>query len=238
MRSAVTKMVSSSGRKETVVAPAPRALLKDEAYVIIKEFLFKTEGIEQALSERILANRLGLGLNPVRSALERLRTEGLISVSPNSGIRLPDVTAREIIEFYELRLVIEGYIMKTLAGRLTRPQVTRIERIIAEQEDSAAKQDTDTYHRLDLDFHTAFADFHGNGEMIRTLGQMRDKMYRLSRRLHRDHPERLAVNAVQHRGIMEAVRDGDVEQARQRMDAHLGWGRSFTLDPDGRMRPV
>ncbi len=49
------------------------------------------------------------------------------------------------------------------------------------------------------------------------------------------HPERLVLNAAQHRRIMEAVRGGDPRQARHRMETHLGWGRSFTLDPDGRM---
>lgn len=219
-------------------APESRVLLRDNAYTSIKEYLFRTDGVEQALSERALAGRLGLSLTPVRLALERLRVEGLISVAPNSGIRLPEVTAREIIEFYELRLVIEGYVVRALAGRLTRAQAQRIAAIIAEQEASAAKEDTDTYHRLDLEFHEAFAAFYGNSEIIRTLGQMRDKMYRLSRRLHRNHPERLAVNAAQHRSIMEAVCDGNAEEARQRMELHLGWGRNFTLDPDGRMRPI
>ena len=60
-------------------------------------------------------------------------------------------------------------------------------------------------------------------------------MYRLSRRLHRTHPERLAVNAAQHRGIVEAIREGDSHEARSRTDTHLTWGRRFTLDPDGRL---
>lgn len=212
-----------------------RVLLKDGAYSRIKNFLFMTEGSGQALSERALAARLDLGLGPVRSALERLRAEGLISVTPNSGIRLPDVTAREIIEFYEVRLVVETYIVTALAGRLSATQSRQLEAIIAEQEKTAAEQDTGRYHQLDFDFHTAFADFYGNAEMVHALRRLRDRMYRLARRMHREHPERLVLNAAQHRGIMEAVHDGDAIQARQRMETHLEWGRNFTLDPDGRM---
>lgn len=218
-------------------APAGRVLLKDGAYAAIKGHLLETEGVEGALSERGLAARLGLGLGPVRSALERLRAEGLIAVAPNSGIRLPEVTAREIVEFYELRLVVEPYIVSALAGGLTGPQTGAIEGVIAEQERAAAGGDTGRYHRLDLDFHVALAEFHGNAEMVHALGRLRDKMYRLSRRMHRAHPERLMPNAAQHRLIMEAVRDGDGPRARAEMERHLAWGRSFTLDPDGRMRP-
>jgi DNA-binding GntR family transcriptional regulator len=212
----------------------PRVLLKDEAYATVRDFLLG-EDVDGVLSERVLAARLGLGLGPLRSAVERLRTEGLISVAPNSGLRVPDVTAKEIIDFYEMRMVVECHIAASLAGRLTTHQSGRLERILVEQEQSAATQDTVQYHRLDLDFHTVLAEFYGNTEMMRALGQLRDKMYRLSRRLHRTHPERLAVNAAQHRGIVEAIRDGDSLEARSRMDTHLTWGRGFTLDPDGRL---
>ena len=57
----------------------------------------------------------------------------------------------------------------------------------------------------------------------------------IPRRLHRTHPERLAVNAAQHRAIVAAIRDGDGAAARARMSTHLAWGRRFTLDPDGRL---
>jgi DNA-binding GntR family transcriptional regulator len=212
----------------------PRVFRKDEAYAIIRDFLLGEES-DQILSERILAGHLGLGLGPVRSALERLRAEGLIVAAPNSGLRLPEVTAKEIIDFYEMRMVVECHIASAVAGRLTGEQSDRLEDILFDQERSAATRDTVRYHQLDLDFHQALVDCHGNSEMARALGQMRDKMYRLSRRLHRAHPERLAVNAAQHRSIVDAIRAGSGAEARARMDTHLTWGRAFTLDPDGRL---
>ena len=212
----------------------PRVLLKDEAYTMVRDFLLG-EDADGVLSERVLAARLGLGLGPLRSAVERLRTQGLISVAPNSGLRVPDVTAKEIIDFYEMRMVVECHIAASLAGRLTPDQSDRLEVILVEQEQSATTYDTVRYHQLDLDFHTVLADFYGNAEMVRALSQLRDKMYRLSRRLHGSHPERLSVNAAQHRGIVEAIREGNSPEARSRMNTHLTWGRGFTLDPNGRL---
>ena len=211
-----------------------RLLLKDEAYARIRAYLLD-EQAGGSYSERALAARLDLGLGPVRSALERLRAEGLILVSPNSGIRLPEITAREILDFYELRLVIECHVVASLAGCLSAAQAERIGEILDEQEATSLRGDTTRYHELDLDFHTALAAFHGNAEMERALRQLRDKMYRLARRMHRTHPERLAVNTAQHRGIFEAVRSGNPEEAQARMRTHLDWGRRFTLDPDQRL---
>lgn len=211
-----------------------RLFLKDEAYFRIRNLL-PEEGSEDAYSERALAARLDIGLGPVRSALERLRTEGLIVVSPNNGIGLPEINSREILDFYELRMVIECPVVASLAGCLSAGQAGRIDNILTEQEASAASGDTGRYHQLDLEFHAVLAEFHGNTEMEHALGRLRDKMYRLARRMHGAHPERLAVNAAQHRGIFEAVRAGKADEAHSRMKTHLDWGRRFTLDPDRRL---
>lgn len=219
---------------QDAAAREPARLLRDEAYLRIRRFLLDDPS-GGTHSERALAALLDLGLGPVRSALERLRAEGLIVVSPKSGIRLPEIGAREIIDFYELRLVIECHVVAAIAGTLSDGQLARVEVVLAEQEHSATTGDTRRYHQLDLDFHAVLAELHGNGEMAAALRRLRDKMYRLSRRLHEAHPERLAVNAAQHRAIFAAVRAGDARRARAAMAAHLDWGRRFTLDPDQRL---
>jgi DNA-binding GntR family transcriptional regulator len=211
-----------------------RLLLKDEAYSKIRTLLLHRDS-EQTYSERVLAASLDLGLGPVRFALERLRAEGLIVVAANSGIRLPEITSREILDFYELRMVIECHVVASVSGCLTDDQARKIDAILVEQEATAASGDTIRYHQLDLDFHTALAEAHGNLEMEHALSRLRDKMFRLARRMHGAHPERLAVNAAQHRGIFEAVRAGDAVKAHSRMKTHLDWGRRFTLDPDRRL---
>jgi DNA-binding GntR family transcriptional regulator len=211
-----------------------RHLLKDEAYSRIRAHLLHGNS-DQTYSERALASSLELGLGPVRFALERLRAEGLIVVAANSGIRMPEITSREILDFYELRMVIECHVVASLAGCLTEDQARRVDAILIEQEACATSGDTLRYHQLDLDFHTSFAECHGNSEMEHALRNMRDKMFRLARRMHGAHPERLAVNAAQHRGIFEAIREGNAEKAHSRMKTHLDWGRRFTLDPDRRL---
>ncbi|EAR50259.1 putative transcriptional regulator [Oceanicola granulosus HTCC2516] len=211
------------------------ALLKEEAYARIKAHLFQVDDEGTIFSERSLAKTLDIGLASVRSAVERLRSEGIIVSIPKGGIRLPEITSQDVIDFYELRLVIETHLVARIAGKLPAARCDELRGLIARQRAAAESGDTLTYHQLDLDFHDTLARFHGNAEMIRALGQMRDKMYRLSRRLHRTHPERLAVNVDQHAAIVEAICTGEGDVAGETMRAHLAWGRDFTLDPDGRI---
>jgi DNA-binding GntR family transcriptional regulator len=208
----------------------PRRLLKNEAYQKIKDFLFDDIS-ERVYSERQLATALNLGLGSVRSAIERLRAENLIAVLPNSGIRVPELTAHSIIDFYEFRSIVEAHVVASLAGRLIQAQIAQVEAILANQEECVVRGRSQDYHDLDMQFHIALAEFHGNREIVRNLWQLRDKMYRLSSGLHRSHPERLGVNAKQHRAIWREICLGNGAKAMELLRTHLQWGQSCTLDP-------
>ena len=142
---------------------SPRMLLKDAAYSKIREVLLCGES-EQAYSERAPAASPGLKLSSVPASLERLRAEGSIVIAPNSDIRLPEITSREILDFYGLRMVIECHVVASLTASLTADQTGKIDAIPAEQEATAANGETLRYHQLDLDFHATLAESHGNAE--------------------------------------------------------------------------
>jgi len=199
----------------------------------IKGFLFE-ENSERTYSERQLASALDIGLASVRSAVERLRAEGLIAVLPNSGIRVPELSAQSIIDFYEFRSIVESHVVRSLAGRLTRAEMAPVEAILLRQQDCVRHARAEEYHDLDMNFHIALAALHGNQEIVRHLGQLRDRMYRLSKRVHQSRPERLAVNAAQHQAIWREIREGDGTRAAELLQAHLRWGQSCTLDPTAR----
>lgn len=233
-KSSMTKSETVTDETSSRGDGAEPRLQKDRAYLTLKQFLFDTESTQTIFSERSLAARLEISLASVRSALERLRAEEVIETIPKAGIRLPQISPGDILEFYEFRIVVETYIARGIAGRLTQAQCAGLRALIAEQKEAARARDTNVYHRLDLQFHHILAEFHGNREMVRALSQMQDKMYRLSRRLHRTHPERLGINADQHESIVESICSGDPQKAEEAMRSHLTWGRDFTLDPDGR----
>lgn len=232
----VIKAKNSVG--QDAVPPSAKLLQKDQAYTAIKQFLFQEEDTRNYFSERFLAGELDMGLASVRSAVERLRSEGIVELIPKAGIRLPQITHEEIMDFFEVRLVIEPYIAQQVAQRVTREQCKELMELIESQKLAARERDTLTYHQLDLAFHDCIARIHGNLEMVRTLQQLGDKMYRLSRRIHQRQVEHLSVNAQQHEKIVLAICEGRADDASDAMRAHLIWGRNHTLDPEGRLEQI
>ena len=68
---------------------------------------------------------------PVKAALERLEAEGFISVSPQQGIVVRELSVREIADLYEIRAALESYTLRAVAGRLTADQVARVKANLA-----------------------------------------------------------------------------------------------------------
>src|SRR5262245_17306359 len=117
-----------SSRHTTTNGDAPaRSFLKERAYEQLKRGLLNNDYPPGTfLSERQLAENLGMSKTPVKAALERLESEGFITVSPQQGIVVRELSVHEIADLYEIRAALESYTLRTLAGRLTVDQVAQV----------------------------------------------------------------------------------------------------------------
>lgn len=216
----------------TAVRPPP--LLKQLAYDRLKDLLLG-DGLApgETLSERRIAEMFGMGLAPVRSAIERLKAEGLLEDAPNTGFVVPHLSLAAVHDFYETRIVIERHIVGEVVGRITNQDCTDLAALIDRQADCAARQDARGFQALDIELHLLLARRHGNREMMDILENLRNRMDRFTRRINEVNPRGLLTSCEQHREILGALADRDGARAAQLMQAHLEWGRSSMLSRDG-----
>src|SRR5437660_3039299 len=80
------------------------------------------------LSEVQLADEFGFGRSPVRTAFARLQTEGWVTVSPQSGTYVRNLSEAEIAEIYDLRLLLETHATRQAAQNITPEQVAALHR--------------------------------------------------------------------------------------------------------------
>src|ERR1700759_1899644 len=89
--------------------------LTDLAYLSIKQHLLHGKLVEGArLTEESLATQLGISKSPVREALNRLESEGLISIEARRGAYVRTFTSEEARDLYDLREVLEVYAIARL----------------------------------------------------------------------------------------------------------------------------
>lgn len=209
--------------------PAPvrqSRLLKDRAYESLKQLILReTFQPGDFLSERQLAARLKMSKTPIKSALERLESEGFIAVSPRQGIVVQDLTLDEITDHYEVREALETYVMRRLAGRLSAEQIARMRENLAAQQASVEERDGSTNCQLDSEFHLLWCEFFGNREIIDAMRRLCDRIHIIITRVNSRNPSRLHEGYEEHVRIAEAVIAGNADVAARAVEEHLQSGK-------------
>lgn len=177
------------------------------------------------LSERQLASELGMSKTPVREALARLASEGLLSISPQRGAVVNVPGAAQLADCFELRELLEPYVLRQLAGRLTPSQIDELHRQIRDLRDASSRGDTATLAELDMELHVSFARYLGNGEIERVMNQMRDRISLSIAAVLRHNPDRLRLGHSEHTRMVKSLIDGDGDAAAQLMLDHLRSGK-------------
>ncbi|MFJ8081720.1 GntR family transcriptional regulator [Streptomyces sp. NPDC096205] len=174
------------------------------------------------LTEGELAEAVGVSRTPVREALLRLEVEGLLKLYPKKGALVLPVSAQEIADVVETRLLVEEH-----AARKAVPApaglVQRLEELLERQKREAAAGDLAAVAVTDRCFHAEIVRSGGNAILSRLYDQLRDRQLRMGVAVMHSHPDRIAKNITEHQEILDALRSGDAEEAVSLVHRHVGW---------------
>jgi len=181
----------------------------------------------EKLSELKLAEEFGVNRNPIREALLKLTSEGLLERQAGIGCRVPQWNIEAITDMYQLREVLEGQ-----AARLAIPRISRAElEQLAEEAGVCAnflEQGNDAQAiPADNQFHRHLVQLSGNQALVhawetnhvRALfrNDLREESTRGEAVPRRD--PKIAIEA--HRRIVEALRKGDPDEAEDAARQHV-----------------
>jgi len=229
MKSAVSSNLAS-------LRPVSRATLSEQ---IAKELAAKISSGEWKPGQRLpsegdLCRALGVGRSSLREALTSLAFIGLIRARAGEGSFVAEqpsayftspwltggvlTTEKELHEFAEARIVLEGELAALCATRITESEVEEMERIVEQMKKSVG--DRDRFRELDLAFHLAIGTAAKNSVLNDLIKSVRDRMMDLITKslLLREGMEQ-AVK--QHAKILEAFRSGSPAKAREAVRLHL-----------------
>lgn len=91
----------------------------------------------ERLPQDQIAAALGVSRMPVRASLRQLESEGLLAIRPHRGAIVASLRKEEIAELYEMRIVLEGYLVERAIANLTDADLARLEAITLELEGSS-----------------------------------------------------------------------------------------------------
>lgn len=183
----------------------------------------------QRLREAELARELRISRTPVREALLILQAVGLVEAAPNRGAIVHAYTADDLDDLYQLRALLEGYVARRAAARISEAEVDRL-RQSCDRFDRL-RGDKDDLRRLvkeNLFFHDAIAEVAGSARLTAMLGKVIDLPLVYKSYIWYS-PDQKQVSAHYHRQLVQALSAHDSERAELIMKEHLFEARDLLV---------
>jgi DNA-binding GntR family transcriptional regulator len=209
--------------------------LADQAAEHIRRHIVKGDyQLGEALSETTLAAELRVSKTPIREALLRLKTEGLVDIQPQRGTFVFSMGTAEVRALSEFRDVIEcaalGIAMRKDAAALG----AGLAGVVAGMEDALQQNDAAAYREHDSSFHDCIIRCCDNPYLADAYAPIAFRVQTLRNLLSRD-PALNARSLTEHMVIARAVSSRDEEKAIKLLRAHMaGTAAAYEAwDPSG-----
>lgn len=175
----------------------------------------------QPLSERQLADDLGVSKTPVREALAQLRNEGLVLIYPQRGAFVFTLSAREVHEICEFRSAVEAAALKLAISRNPETFAADLGAVVTEMTAAQQRGDQRAYLELDTRFHATFLEHCGNSYLRDAYERNVGKIAALRTHLA-TKPLHTKMSFREHRQMLETVRQRDLAATLAILDVHIG----------------
>jgi len=179
------------------------------------------------ISEPELAKRYGISRGPLREAMHRLEGQKLLVRVPHIGARVVSLSAKELIELYQVREALEGLACRLAAEHMPPAEIDELRRVLELHEQDAAFQAGIGYYQQegDFDFHYRIIKGSGNQALTRLLGDELYQLMRMYRLQFASTPKRPRQAFIEHHRILDALAARDGELAEMLMQRHIAASR-------------
>lgn len=204
--------------------------LRDHIVRILEEEIVKGDFAPgQRLDERELALRFGVSRTPIREALSRLTTAGLLEGRRNQGTFVSKISLSELLEFYEVMSELEGMCARLSARRMSKSNRNELQRVAEAGRAIAASDDPASYANHNFEFHDLIYKGCKNRYLERTVTAVRRRVAAY-RRFSFELPGRLQESSEEHCVIAAHIAAGEADEVDKLMQTHVDVSRSRFAD--------
>lgn len=195
--------------------------LTDEIADVVRERILKGEyEIGEKIKENQIATELRVSRTPIREAFKILENEGLIDYVPNRGCFAKGFTKQDVEDIYAVREALEALAVNWAVDRITEKEIAALEEQCDLMEFYTKKKDRKKVLEMNSSFHDiiyASARSRFLAQVLRSYKEYIDKT-RKSIFYEQSYLESILV---EHRAILDAIKDRDKERAAAAMTKHL-----------------
>lgn len=173
------------------------------------------------LKQEDLAQEFGISRIPIREALLLLESEGLVKIMPHRGAVVVKLSAEEIEELFNMRMLLEPFLLERSAPHLTTDDFEALGNILARYEDSIGKQDVARWNDLNVEFHLLLYSHARSPRMLSTVHSLLNDCDRHTRiQLSNIEADRMRAMA-EHADMVRLCRVGKFSEAAALLYTHI-----------------
>ena len=172
------------------------------------------------LVEIKLADELGVSRTPVREALKQLELDGLVDNIPNRGVVVKGISKEDIDDILTIRLCIEGLVGQWAAERILDHEIKQLEEIFDLMEFYSFKGDVDRIFELNTKFHETLYQSTKSRYLEGVLNDFQ-LFIKTARNNSLKSEGRLKHALDEHKEIVEALKEQDVDRTRSALVNHI-----------------
>ena len=205
----------------TLRRSAPTSTLQDETYLKLRHWLSVGRFMPgERLKIKQLATELGVGLMPVRAALQRLAAESALVNVPNCGVTVPQLSRLEFDDVLQMRLMLEGEAAERGARQLHAAEHQELIRLGGEMEEAIKEGDLKRYLAANDTFHVVLYRAARSPLLLDLIETVWLRIGPISNRVHDDPHVWGSMNDA-HKDLLAALARKDPPAARRAIERDL-----------------
>ncbi len=193
------------------------------------------------LAEVEQSQRLGISRTPLREALARLTTEGLVAAHPGRGVVVTHISLERMTDLFDVRIPLDCRAAELAAQAADRKVFQDLATGFQEAPQLITGEDPEqrAYYALVAELDTAIDAAANNAYLLQAQRQLRTHLVRV-RRLAKDNPVRLLQSAGEHLQIACAIAQGnpDLAAAATRVHLHNSLQHLLSAEPAPNSEPT
>lgn len=197
-----------------------QSITSEQVYEVLKTSIINGDYAPgEKLKEINLSQQLGTSRTPIRQALFKLESEGLVTTHRGQGARVSLITPDNLKHVYECRAVLEGLAAYNAALRIDGELLTQLEECVILSEQYLFRGENQKVIVLNTRFHDIILDASNNPLLRHMLDQIRSQVLRYRNLtsiggFRSEFPE-------EHGIILRAIKNRSPEEAQSAMHKHV-----------------
>lgn len=205
--------------------------------VQVYEYLRKkilTGGIEpgQRIIEEKISEETGVSRSPIREAIRRLETDGLVTVNSfaQGGVTVYNPTKENFKYLYECRLSVEPLAARCAAERRSTERIGILKNLMEEMKQGKSEKQNMKVHEINSEFHQQIVEASMNPYLIKIMRDLKGLISLYRNAIIRNNPERPETVIEEHEAIFHAILTRNGVLAEELMSNHIKKDYLLSMD--------